>query len=635
MAAKDPLLSIFMPTHNQAEVLPVAIKGVLAQSFQDFEILLVGDGCTDNTSEVVKSFSDPRIKWFDLPKVPNSGYANRNIALKEARGRFIGFASHDDILLYDHFEKCIDALESDSDLEIVFTRSMEISSDGIIVPGEFNLEIPGILNDFLGLKYSNVPESCAVHRKNCFNIYGYWNDELSKWADWDLWIRIIEGGNRNNFRNIPDVTVLSFISERKNDIKEGFRDLEHWITLYKNRKEIPEVLFMDIPENTPEQLVVWDIISRDPIRWTSDIRKANRTVYDMMIYHARQLISDDYHIRERKKTGSVNTGDVNSKNKVLSLEHKIEDLRSIVEIKNRKIERINKKISGLYQSFSWKIGRGITKSILLLLGWIPGLINGIVKILRLLFGIKTPGRASPPGQKSSRFQNRQAVLSWFNSKKGLEIGGPSPLFNKNGVFPIYELVDQLDGCNFSTNTIWEGQLTPGGKYQYTDGKWGYQYVLEGADLNLIENSKYDFVLGSHCLEHMANPIKAIEEWLRVLKKDGLIFLVLPNKDHCFDHKRSVTYFNHLLEDYKINTGEDDLTHLNEILELHDLEMDKPAGTKDQFRERSLKNFENRTLHHHVFDLDLLKEIFEWFKIQVVYGTSSNEHRIIGRKTENN
>jgi len=152
---------------------------------------------------------------------------------------------------------------------------------------------------------------------------------------------------------------------------------------------------------------------------------------------------------------------------------------------------------------------------------------------------------------------------------------------------------------------------------------------------LIENSKYDFVLGSHCLEHMANPIKAIEEWLRVLKKDGLIFLVLPNKDHCFDHKRSVTYFNHLVEDYKINTGEDDLTHLNEILELHDLEMDKPAGTKDQFRERSLKNFENRTLHHHVFDLDLLKEIFQWFKIQVVYGTSSNEHRIIGRKTENN
>jgi hypothetical protein len=56
----------------------------------------------------------------------------------------------------------------------------------------------------------------------------------------------------------------------------------------------------------------------------------------------------------------------------------------------------------------------------------------------------------------------------------------------------------------------------------------------------------------------------------------------------------------MLEDYECDTQEDDLTHLPEILQLHDLSMDPPAGTAEEFRQRSLNNFENRCLHHHVF-----------------------------------
>ena len=133
------------------------------------------------------------------------------------------------------------------------------------------------------------------------------------------------------------------------------------------------------------------------------------------------------------------------------------------------------------------------------------------------------------------------------------------------------------------------------------------------------------------MEHVANPLKAIEEWLRVLKSGGVLFLALPNKEFCFDHKRSVTTFSHLLNDYQNEIREDDLTHLSEILELHDLKMDRVAGNLLQFKERSLKNIENRTLHHHVFDIPVLLEIFKYFKLKILFTYEGDEHIILGKK----
>jgi hypothetical protein len=87
---------------------------------------------------------------------------------------------------------------------------------------------------------------------------------------------------------------------------------------------------------------------------------------------------------------------------------------------------------------------------------------------------------------------------------------------------------------------------------------------------------------------------------RVTRPNGGLILVLPDYRRTFDHRRTPIPIGHMLEDYARDTGEDDLTHLPEILELHDLELDRPAGSLEQFRERSLNNFSNRCLHQHVF-----------------------------------
>lgn len=235
-------------------------------------------------------------------------------------------------------------------------------------------------------------------------------------------------------------------------------------------------------------------------------------------------------------------------------------------------------------------------------------------------------------KRRKRINNFSDIKKLFISKSGLEVGGPSRIFRNKGFIPIYKIVKELDGCNFSTTTIWEGNIENGKNYKYYKHRKGIQYILEATDLSRITSSKYDFVISSNCLEHIANPLKAIEEWIRVIKEDGLLLLILPNKDFCFDHNRQVTDFSHILSDLHNNVGEDDLTHINEILDLHDLQMDKPAGTLEQFRERSLKNFQNRALHQHVFDMGLLKQIFNYYKLEILLTHEGAEYIILGRKS---
>ncbi|HMC56895.1 MAG TPA: methyltransferase domain-containing protein [Gemmatimonadaceae bacterium] len=188
---------------------------------------------------------------------------------------------------------------------------------------------------------------------------------------------------------------------------------------------------------------------------------------------------------------------------------------------------------------------------------------------------------------------------------GLEIGGPSPLFARGGMLPVYPLAERVDNVNFARQTIWEGTITAGDSFHYHPGKApGRQYIAEGAELAGVPAAAYDFVLSSHMLEHTANPLRALDSWSRLLKPGGALLLVVPHRDGTFDHRRPVTSLAHLVQDLERNTGEDDLTHLDEILELHDLTRDPGARTAD-FAARARRNPELRSMHHHVFDTSLI------------------------------
>lgn len=206
----------------------------------------------------------------------------------------------------------------------------------------------------------------------------------------------------------------------------------------------------------------------------------------------------------------------------------------------------------------------------------------------------------------------------LRGKNGLEIGGYSQVFSPKGIFPAYTLAGQLDNCNFGNLTVWEGQIQSGQTFQFAPDKpAGRQYVLEATDMHAIGDARYDFVLSSHVLEHTANPLRALSEWLRVLKSGGLLIMLLPHKDGTFDHRRPVTPLAHLVADFKRNMGEDDLTHLDEILALHDLARDPEAGDFATFQARSSRNAENRCFHHHVFDTAAGVSLLDHMGLQVL------------------
>lgn len=248
------------------------------------------------------------------------------------------------------------------------------------------------------------------------------------------------------------------------------------------------------------------------------------------------------------------------------------------------------------------------------------MIARAIRILRtrgiagLAYAVNSRLQGLMAGQAKS-FQSCEKLLA---DKCGIEIGGPSRVFSAKGNFPVYPIAGSLDNCNFSATTVWEGSIQEGTTFKFDRNRpVGLQHIVEATAMERFASASYDFVLASHVLEHIANPILALSEWKRLLKDRGVLVLLLPHKDKTFDHRRPVTTLEHLIADFKAGMAEDDLTHLPEILALHDLDRDVEAGDAEQFRERCLHNYKNRCLHHHAFDARLAAEVARYVGLELI------------------
>ena len=204
------------------------------------------------------------------------------------------------------------------------------------------------------------------------------------------------------------------------------------------------------------------------------------------------------------------------------------------------------------------------------------------------------------------------------NKVGLEIGGPSEATGE----VIYKNAKSVDNVIFSKETVWSTHDT---EYKYYDGKAGKLIINDAVNITDVLTATYDFIFSSHSLEHIANPLKALHEWVRIVKHGGHLILVLPEKTMTFDHNRSISSFSTLLSQYEKNVDEDCLDTVEEILENHDLTMDLAAGNMGQFTKRSFDNFNNRCLHHYVYSPDLLKEICNYLKCEFIYTITYGMH----------
>jgi glycosyltransferase involved in cell wall biosynthesis len=143
-------------------------------------LLVVGDGCTDRTAEVVAQFEDARIRWFDLPKAPLSGYANRNIALRQARGHYIAYAQHDDIFFPDHLSQLAATAER-AHAQWCYSRPLWVEPDGLIAPFAVDLTRPEELAEFR--RRNLIPSCCVLHTRSILEQVGFWPEGVARIAD--------------------------------------------------------------------------------------------------------------------------------------------------------------------------------------------------------------------------------------------------------------------------------------------------------------------------------------------------------------------------------------------------------------------------------------------------------------------
>lgn len=209
------------------------------------------------------------------------------------------------------------------------------------------------------------------------------------------------------------------------------------------------------------------------------------------------------------------------------------------------------------------------------------------------------------------------------SGKGIEFGGPSENFRSHGYFPLYEIAECVDNCNFSSETPWEKNLKSDQSFYYHSSKEpGMQFCTEASDLHMIEDETYDFVASCHMLEHSANPIKVLYEWQRVLKNNGTLLLLLPHKEATFDKSREITSLEHMINDFECDMDETDQTAVDEAISLYNKKYDTGIDNDlySSFFDEDLMrdNFKNRLVHHHVFNLHSAVKMVDYVNFEILH-----------------
>jgi glycosyltransferase involved in cell wall biosynthesis len=232
-----PQVTVILPTYNWSSVLRYAIASVLRQSFTDFELLVIGDGCTDDSAQVVAEAGDPRVRWIGLPV--NSGHQSgpNNVGLSEARGEIIAYHGHDDLWLPHHLAVMVEALQS-SGAELAHSLCLMVPSEGEL--GWLLIPQPE-----LG---AYAPPLCVMHRRSLTERIGGWRPDRELGTtppDVELWRRAAASGARLTF--VPRLTGIKFPAGVRRDVyrTRPHREQEAWASRIVSDRNLEVHLLAD------------------------------------------------------------------------------------------------------------------------------------------------------------------------------------------------------------------------------------------------------------------------------------------------------------------------------------------------------------------------------------------------------
>lgn len=230
------LVSIIMPSYNTAKYICETINSVLAQTYSNWELIIVDDCSTDNTDEIVVSFlEDKRIRYLKNEK--NSGAAvSRNKALKEAKGRWIAFLDSDDLWLPEKLEKQIAFMEENG-YAFTFTDYQVINAEGVKLPYIFTA--PNKITKRKLYNYCYFSTITVIYDANIVGLIQI--ADIKKNNDYAMWFKAAEITDCYRF---PE--CLSVYCKHENSISSGnkLKLIKHHYILYRealNKSKITSV----------------------------------------------------------------------------------------------------------------------------------------------------------------------------------------------------------------------------------------------------------------------------------------------------------------------------------------------------------------------------------------------------------
>ena len=200
-----PKVTILIPVYNGDEYLPQTLRCVFAQTFRDFEILIIDDASTDRTVEIIQSFDDARIRL--LRNQTNLGiYSSRNLGMQEARGEYVCFLDHDDLCTPDRLAVQVTFMDDHPDIGLCGSFAGEVDAKGKVIEGRIR-SYPTEPEEVAGKLWSGytILNPTVILRRDDFIRHGIWHDTTFKVAgDYDFYVR---AAKKLKLANIPQVLL--------------------------------------------------------------------------------------------------------------------------------------------------------------------------------------------------------------------------------------------------------------------------------------------------------------------------------------------------------------------------------------------------------------------------------------------
>jgi len=206
---KHPKVSVVIPTHNRAKELPRSIRSVLAQTFTDFELIIVDDASTDDTEEVVSSFCDDRLCYKKL-EVNVGGAEARNIGVGLAKGDIVAFQDSDDEWTCSKLEVSVSKLEQSNRIGALFSQFIQVSPEScrLMPTGVYSFDSSDVYKSLLWQNHVGTPT--LVVKKSYLELVGGFTPEMPRYQDWDLALKL---ASVTKIEYLKEPMLLSYVTE--------------------------------------------------------------------------------------------------------------------------------------------------------------------------------------------------------------------------------------------------------------------------------------------------------------------------------------------------------------------------------------------------------------------------------------